>query len=177
LIASHAPNKAEFLKKLALANKKATTSADKKTSTSTKTLDTKPEKPSSTKEKSSGKKTLKVFKTKKQIRRNELLQSLKIIQLKAKLNMMKQRSKPVKAIAPLTRQVKVKSIQTQTYEVNKKFNMPDTPAKVEKPAQDMHQKQLNYYDKKSRQFTTTLVVPSSIVDNAQSLELKTYLVG
>ncbi len=28
-----------------------------------------------------------------------------------------------------------------------------------------------------RQFTTTLVVPSSIVDNAQSLELKTYLVG
>ena len=26
-------------------------------------------------------------------------------------------------------------------------------------------------------FTTTLVIPSSIVDNAQSLELKTYLVG
>lgn len=26
-------------------------------------------------------------------------------------------------------------------------------------------------------FTLTLVVPSSIVDNAQSLELKTYLVG
>lgn len=28
-----------------------------------------------------------------------------------------------------------------------------------------------------RMFTLTLVVPSSIVDNAQSLELKTYLVG
>jgi len=91
--------------------------------------------------------------------------------------MMKQRAKPSKAIAPLTRPAKVKSIETQTYEINKKFDIPATPVKKEKPAEDMHQKQLNYYDKKSRQFTTTLVVPSSIVDNAQSLELKTYLVG
>ena len=35
----------------------------------------------------------------------------------------------------------------------------------------------NIYQSTRRAFTLTLVVPSSIVDNAQSLELKTYLVG
>ncbi len=37
-------------------------------------------------------------------------------------------------------------------------------------------KQTNYYETK-KEFTLSIVVPSSIVDNAQSLELKTYLVG
>jgi methyltransferase len=35
----------------------------------------------------------------------------------------------------------------------------------------------NYYKTRRRNYTTTLVLPSSIVDNAQSLELKTYLVS
>lgn len=34
-----------------------------------------------------------------------------------------------------------------------------------------------FYKDTFRNFTLTMVVPSSIVDNAQSLELKTYLVG
>jgi hypothetical protein len=32
-------------------------------------------------------------------------------------------------------------------------------------------------EKTLRKFTITMVVPSSIIDNAQSMELKTYLVG
>ena len=36
---------------------------------------------------------------------------------------------------------------------------------------------MNYYQEKKRAFTISVVVPSSIIDNAQSLELKTYLVG
>ena len=55
----------------------------------------------------------------------------------------------------------------QTYEINKKF---DDDA-------DVKSKQSNYYSNTRRGFTTTLVLPSSIVDNAQSLELKTYLVS
>ena len=44
--------------------------------------------------------------------------------------------------------------ETQTYEVNKKFVDAPTP-KVD-----------NYYKTSRRGFTTTLVLPSSIVDNA-----------
>lgn len=55
-------------------------------------------------------------------------------------------------------------IGIQTYELNKKFD-------------GAAQKQVNYYKESRRGFTTTLVLPSSIVDNAQSLELKTYLVS
>ena len=36
---------------------------------------------------------------------------------------------------------------------------------------------MDYYETSRRGFTTTLALPSSIVDNAQSLELKTYLVS
>lgn len=36
---------------------------------------------------------------------------------------------------------------------------------------------VNYYKAGRKNFTTTIVIPSSIVDNAQSLELKTYLVS
>lgn len=35
----------------------------------------------------------------------------------------------------------------------------------------------NFYTQTYRQFTVTIVIPASIVDNAQSMELKTYLVG
>ena len=33
------------------------------------------------------------------------------------------------------------------------------------------------YTQRKRGFTVSIVVPSSIIDNAQSFELKTYLVG
>ena len=36
---------------------------------------------------------------------------------------------------------------------------------------------VNFYKDKKRAFTISIVVPSSIIDNAQSFELKTYLVG
>ena len=54
--------------------------------------------------------------------------------------------------------------QTQTKEPKKTYER--TPIQGE-----------NYYKTTRRGFTSTLVVPSSIVDNAQSLELKTYLVS
>lgn len=54
--------------------------------------------------------------------------------------------------------------ETQTHDLNKKF--VETAPKTD-----------NYYKTSRRGFTTTLVLPSSIVDNAQSLELKTYLVS
>ena len=41
----------------------------------------------------------------------------------------------------------------------------------------LHRVDPNLYKDTIRNFTLTMVVPSSIVDNAQSLELKTYLVG
>ena len=41
----------------------------------------------------------------------------------------------------------------------------------------MHRVDPDLYKNTIRNFTLTMVVPSSIVDNAQSLELKTYLVG
>jgi len=50
--------------------------------------------------------------------------------------------------------------------------------RFEKPAvQTWEAPKGNVYQTTRRAFTTSLVVPSSIVDNAQSLELKTYLVG
>ena len=50
---------------------------------------------------------------------------------------------------------------------------------TKKPEADVPRapKTQNYYTNTRRGFTTTLVLPSSIVDNAQSLELKTYLVS
>lgn len=49
----------------------------------------------------------------------------------------------------------------------------DSEAEVKK-----HRKPLkNIYKEKKRAFTVSIVVPSSIIDNAQSYELKTYLVG
>jgi len=36
---------------------------------------------------------------------------------------------------------------------------------------------VNYYKAGRKNYTTSIVIPSSIVDNAQSLELKTYLVS
>jgi predicted SPOUT superfamily RNA methylase MTH1 len=36
---------------------------------------------------------------------------------------------------------------------------------------------VNYFENGTKGYTTSIVVPSSIVDNAQSLELKTYLVS
>lgn len=35
----------------------------------------------------------------------------------------------------------------------------------------------NFYRDSIRNFSVTIVIPASIVDNAQSMELKTYLVG
>jgi predicted SPOUT superfamily RNA methylase MTH1 len=49
----------------------------------------------------------------------------------------------------------------------------DSEAEIRK-----HKKPLpNIYKEKKRGFTISIVVPSSIIDNAQSYELKTYLVG
>lgn len=94
--------------------------------------------------------TLKLGLLRKQIRRKQLVRGLTLKHLKQRV------------VKPQT-----VSAETQTYEVNKKFEAPVPKKKVIK----------NYYKEQKRRFTTTLVVPSSIVDNAQSLELKTYLVG
>jgi len=45
---------------------------------------------------------------------------------------------------------------------------------IEVPKQEP---KVDYYKAGRRGFTTSLALPSSIVDNAQSLELKTYLVS
>lgn len=37
--------------------------------------------------------------------------------------------------------------------------------------------QRDFYKETKRRYSVSIVVPSSIIDNAQSLELKTYLVG
>ena len=50
-------------------------------------------------------------------------------------------------------------------------------AAAKKDDMSLAPKNQNYYANTRRGFTTTLVLPSSIVDNAQSLELKTYLVS
>lgn len=49
--------------------------------------------------------------------------------------------------------------------------------KKEKKEKREKTKENNLYHDTFRNFTLTMVVPSSIIDNAQSMELKTYLVG
>ena len=49
----------------------------------------------------------------------------------------------------------------------------DSEAEVRKHRQPLK----DIYKEKRRGFTISIVVPSSIIDNAQSYELKTYLVG
>jgi hypothetical protein len=84
----------------------------------------------------------------KQIIRQRVFQSLRILQLRAKLKRQEKRV------------FQTKDASSQTYEVNKRFVEVASKAEL-----------------RTRMFTLSLVVPSSIVDNAQSLELKTYLVG
>ena len=73
--------------------------------------------------------------------------------------------------APMTKRARKSSMittdnkETQTSEAKKTFGNGPAP------------KVKDYYANSRRGFTTTLVLPSSIVDNAQSLELKTYLVS
>ena len=77
----------------------------------------------------------------------------------------KRKREDTTAVVPEKRR-KTVSQETQTYEVNKKFGAAAVAPRVD-----------NYYKTSRRGFTTTLVLPSSIVDNAQSMELKTYLVS
>ena len=51
------------------------------------------------------------------------------------------------------------------------FDDSDDGSEEERPPK------INFYKAKKRAFTISIVVPSSIIDNAQSFELKTYLVG
>ena len=58
----------------------------------------------------------------------------------------------------------LKNVPTQPVNNHVSLVEPDIPS-------------VNHYVNRRRAFTLTIVVPSSIIDNAQSLELKTYLVG
>jgi high-affinity Fe2+/Pb2+ permease len=66
-----------------------------------------------------------------------------------------------------------------------KILLPTKSKKIQKEKKDKKEKkhkrerkeQNTLYSNTIRNFTLSMVVPSSIIDNAQSMELKTYLVG
>jgi len=73
----------------------------------------------------------------------------------------------LKLLLKKTQKLKKKVAEYKT----KALQTPKFRPKVKKGEVD------NFYDNSVRAFTLSLVVPSSIIDNAQSVELKTYLVG
>ena len=73
----------------------------------------------------------------------------------------------LKLLLQKTQKLKKKVAEYKT----KALQTPKFRPKVKKGEVD------NFYDNSVRAFTLSLVVPSSIIDNAQSVELKTYLVG
>ena len=93
-----------------------------------------------------------VGKLKKQIQRQQIAKGVNILQRRHKMKQL--------AMA----QLKLNALQRKQDSICTQEKLKEAP-------------KVNYYKQSRRGFTTTLALPSSIVDNAQSLELKTYLVS